>query len=142
MPFATAIAANTLAAYRRAHYCVDALPSFVLRVDAPSAALQALQRRHGCACSVFITACNPGSQLLDPQVNALRQRALLEQLRTGAHTLFSGYGRDPDGLWPPEPSFLVLGLELDAAQQLGRRHEQNAVVWSGADAVPRLILLR
>jgi len=142
VPHATAIAANTLAAYRRTHYCVDDSPSFVLHIDEPSPALQALHRRHGCSCSAFVTAFNPFGQLLDAQGNAQRQIALLEQLHAQGHILIAGCGRDPDGLWPPEPSLLVLALELDAARQLGRRHEQNAVVWSGADAVPRLILLR
>jgi hypothetical protein len=35
----------------------------------------------------------------------------------------------------------VLGLALEAAKSLGRRHEQNAVVWSGPDAVPQLVML-
>ena len=53
-----------------------------------------------------------------------------------------GMGEHPSGQWPGEPSFLILGLPLDAAKQLGARHEQNAIVWCGTDAVPQLILLR
>jgi hypothetical protein len=33
-------------------------------------------------------------------------------------------------------------LKLEAAKTLGRALRQNAIVWSDADAVPRLILLR
>jgi hypothetical protein len=36
----------------------------------------------------------------------------------------------------------VLGMALDAAQEVGRRYGQNAIVWAGADAVPELVLLR
>jgi len=36
----------------------------------------------------------------------------------------------------------VPGLSLEASKSLGARFEQNAIVWSGADAVPQLILLR
>jgi hypothetical protein len=32
-------------------------------------------------------------------------------------------------------------LALEAAKTSGTRMEQNAIVWSGADAVPQLILL-
>ena len=64
---------------------------------------------------------------------ALRQRSLI---------CLEGVGRHPANQWPGEVSYLILGLTLDAAKTLGTRLEQNAIVWSGADAVPRLILLR
>ncbi len=35
-----------------------------------------------------------------------------------------------------------LGLPLEEARALGNEFEQNAIVWSGPDAVPKLILLR
>jgi hypothetical protein len=36
----------------------------------------------------------------------------------------------------------VLGLDLAAAHRLANDFEQNALVWVGADAVPKLVLLR
>jgi Protein of unknown function (DUF3293) len=48
----------------------------------------------------------------------------------------------PSGAWPPELSFFALGISERAARDLGRRFDQDAVVWAGADAVPRLLLLR
>jgi len=51
-------------------------------------------------------------------------------------------GQHPSNRWAPEPSFLVLGLSLEAAKALGSRHEQNAIVWCGIDATPQLVLLR
>ncbi len=53
-----------------------------------------------------------------------------------------GIGQHPSKQWPGEASYLVFGLELEAAKTLGRALRQNAIVWSDADAVPRLILLR
>jgi hypothetical protein len=41
-----------------------------------------------------------------------------------------------------EASYLIFGLTLEAAKALRTRLEQNAIVWTGADAVPQLILLR
>ena len=43
---------------------------------------------------------------------------------------------------PCEPSYLVFCLTLVAANTLGIRLEQYAIVWTGTDAVPQLILLR
>ena len=139
----TTLAASLLAAYRETHYGVSGPSGFLLQVDRVSAPLRELQRRHQCDCSVFITACNPHSVVLDAAANHRRQQALVDDLLARhCHLLLPGVGRHPDGTWPEEPSVLALGIDLDEARELGRRHEQNAVVWSGADAVPRLILLR
>jgi hypothetical protein len=35
-----------------------------------------------------------------------------------------------------------LGLSLEAAKALGKKYDQNAVVWCGPDAIPELVLLR
>jgi hypothetical protein len=43
--------------------------------------------------------------------------------------------------WPPKPSVLVFGLELQAAGSMGQRFEQNALLWCGGDGVPRLVVL-
>jgi hypothetical protein len=53
-----------------------------------------------------------------------------------------GVGQHPHYGWPAEDSFLVFGLTLEAAKVLGGRLEQNGFVWSGADAVPQLVMLR
>jgi len=41
-----------------------------------------------------------------------------------------------------EKSFFALGVDLETAKNLGICYQQNAIVWAGADAVPKLILLR
>lgn len=144
------ITAELEAAYRSTHYVVDAgagpgegalFDPIVLEIDVPSPALLALHRRRGVECSCFITACNPFSRSLDAHSNQLRQGDLAAELRHRSLSHLSGEGRHPSNGWPAEPSFLVLGLALEAAKSLGRRHEQNAVVWSGPDAVPQLVML-
>ena len=53
-----------------------------------------------------------------------------------------GLGEHPTNGWPGEASYLIFGLTLEAAKMLGMRLEQNAIVWTGADTVPQLVLLR
>jgi hypothetical protein len=138
------------AAYRTTDYVVQVVPergeggddrSLVLRVDIASQELRALHRRYGVDCSCFITACNPFSQPLDEQTNLRQQEALAAELRRRSLAFLPGAGRHPSNGWPPEPSFLVLGLALEASKNLGRHYEQNAIVWAGADVVPRLVTL-
>ena len=56
--------------------------------------------------------------------------------------VIEGAGADPTGAWPPEKSYFSLGVDLETARVLGRRYQQDAVVWTGKDAIPKLILLR
>lgn len=133
---------DLIRAYRETEYRVHGTPGFVLRVDAASADLLALHARHRVTSSAFLTACNPYGRKLDSAENERRQRALAGALGARGFVCLPGIGQHPTGDWPGEDSILALGLRLDEAQALGDEFEQNAIVWAGADAVPRLILLR
>lgn len=135
------IAPATLAAYRETHYQVYAAPPFTLHIGQESEPLHTLYRIHGSTCAAFITACNPHSVPLTDDENAARQRALAAELDKRGYMILRGAGRAPQGNWS-EPSFLVLGLARDEAKTLGECYEQNALVWCGADAIPKLLLLR
>lgn len=133
-------AATLTQAYRETDYRVLGETPMTLRIGEHSPALAALMARHGVAACAFITACNPRSQLLDEAENARRQQALAAELRARKLPCLAGVGEHPRGGWPDEPSFLVLGLSRQAADELGQRYQQNAVVWCAADAVPELLL--
>lgn len=139
---ASIIDSATVQAYRETEYRVFAEPGFILKVGQASAELLAAHKRHKTQCSAFLTACNPFSQPFDAASNAERQAALAKELRQRSLVFESGIGQHPDNGWPGEESFLVYGLTLESAKVVGMRLEQNAFVWSGADAVPQLILLR
>ncbi|MFA5522307.1 MAG: DUF3293 domain-containing protein [Castellaniella sp.] len=134
-----------LRAYRQTDYHVFHCPAFVLRVDEHHADLAALHRHWGVDCSAYITACNPHSRLLTAAENRCRQLVLESDLRQAGHAFLRGIGRhpgqNPGNDWPGEDSVLVLGLTREEAAALGRRHEQNAILWSGPDAVMQLFIL-
>ena len=138
----SAIDPETLQAYRETHYRVLGDSPLTLHVDAESADLRLLHARYQSRCSAFITACNPLGRVAAAPLNAQRQQALLVELSRRKLAVIPGIGQHPTNPWPGEPSFLVPGLTRRSAQALGRRFEQNAIVWSGFDAVPKLILLR
>jgi len=107
-----------------------------------SADLLSAHKRQKADCSAFLTACNPFSQSVDDATNAARHASLAQELSCRGLVFLPGVGQHPSNQWPGEASFLVFGLTLEAAKVLGARFEQNGFVWSGADAVPQLILLR
>jgi hypothetical protein len=131
-----------LAAYRAAHYKVtDTATPFVLRVGHRSAELAALHLASGVNCSAFITAWNPRSVPRSESLNRALQQRLESELAAMRLTLRAGIGEDPAGVWPGEPSVLVLGIPRSEAERIGHRFDQLAIVWSGQSAVPELVLL-
>lgn len=115
----------------------------VLRIGHRSNTLADLFESSGTNSAAFITAYNPFGREQEAAENAeaqARLQAELEQLIAGSHCLFVGEGRGQNTDWPPEPSFLALGLSYDQAGDLAERYQQAAIVFAGADAVPRLCL--
>ena len=55
--------------------------------------------------------------------------------------VMKGVGADQKAVWPQGKGYFVLDADLDAACTIGRRYRQDAVVWVGCDAVPKVILL-
>jgi hypothetical protein len=47
-----------------------------------------------------------------------------------------------DNRWPPEDSYLVLDIGVEDAAELGRTHEQNAVVAGSIGKAARLVSCR
>jgi hypothetical protein len=138
----TAIEASTRNAYRETEYHVAHAPPIVLQIDQNSAELTALYRQKKVRCAAYLTAANPLSQVASDKINTQANGQLMADLRGRSLTVLEGVGQHPSGNWPGEPSFLVLGLDLEAAKSLGRKYEQNAIVWCGEDATARLVLLR
>jgi hypothetical protein len=132
-----------LAAYRRTRFCADTeLGRVVIRVGEACPALDALLRARACGKWAFITAFNPGSVRMSEAWNSARQRELEEAVRQRGHPMFPGEGVGDDGTWPPERSVLVLGIDREAAVQLGRRFGQRAIVCGELDGRAALVLCR
>lgn len=132
-------------AYRRAHYHVDAAQGGVaqtLRVGQRSDWLGQRLAQHPIPAACFLTACNPWGEILEPALNAQRMRALRRALHGQGWRFLDGSGQEPRGRWPAEDSVLIWGMDADTALQWGRDWQQNAVLWSDADARPRLLWLR
>jgi predicted nucleic acid-binding protein len=124
-------------AYEQALYALDAGP--VLRIGARSPELDRLLAERGAATAAFVTAANPRGEQCAPEANARAMAALRAALE---QPWLAGEGRDPAGRWSAEPSVLVLGISRAQAAALGRRLEQNAVVFVEGGGAPELVLLR
>jgi hypothetical protein len=139
----TEIPVDKIEAYLDTHYRVGVGPdTFVLRVGQQSSALALRYAAIGSDCALFITAFNPLGQKQQDAANEAAHARLGEQLRATSSHVIEGEGADADGNWPPEKSYLAIGIGVDTARELGSRFRQDAVIWIGKDAIPQLLLLR
>lgn len=130
-------------AYRRTRYsaALDG-EAIVLRVDVLSPVMAAAIAAAGAPGAAFITAENPYSTPSAAQDNAASQALLKSELAALGATVFEGVGQGDDPTWPGEASYLAVGISRDQACLLGRKYQQNAIVWVGANGTPELVLLR
>jgi len=128
-----------LAYLRTTYWAETPLGEIRLRIGVANPRLTELLIEFSVEEWAFITACNPSSKSVSDDENERLQQALKAVLRIDGFTVFNGAGTGDDGQWPPEPSFLVLGISTAKAIALGRVYGQNAIVAGIIGAVPYLI---
>lgn len=127
-------------AFRRTRYLVLAPGgALVLRVDETAPAMATLLRECKASEAALLTAFNPGGRRQSPFRNRQAQRTLRAELLRHGHALLEGSNEDPRGLWPREPTLLVLGMSLRRALDISLRYGQAAFLWMDAAGTPRLI---
>jgi hypothetical protein len=131
------------AAYRATRYIAESKHGdIVIRIDLPTPALDTMLAAHGCTEWAFISACNPGSQLLSASENAERHVQLLAAVKTLGLPWLSGHGVPDHPDWQPEISLLILGITKEQATKLAAHFDQNAIVYGSAGLPAKLCYVR
>ena len=132
-------------AYERAVYVVFASPGVEFRVGEPSDILDAMMAMSHVSCAAFVSSANTRGVATPENERRLADYLLRSQLdglnETGKYRVFQGEGRDPEGKWNAEPSVLIMGIPRAEAEALGRRLEQNAIVFIEKGRAPELVVL-
>ncbi|MBS1770558.1 MAG: DUF3293 domain-containing protein [Acidobacteria bacterium] len=136
------ISIETLTAYFNALYLVDRerTTPIELRVGRQSGPLCELHALYRVDESVFVSACNPFGRQQDSEENIKATQELHAWLQEQAFASITGRGVDEAGAWPAEESYLVLGADAALGRVLCVRFGQNAVLHSGAEGIPTLLL--
>ena len=135
------ISPKLLAAYKAARYVVyaDQEPVFSIGEHCPE--LDELLEAENSRCAAFITAFNPHGLPAHADTNWGSTARLMEYFDGLAYEVYIGESNDPEGEWPYEPSFLVVGIPRAEAEALGRRFGQLAIVYAEKGRAPELVVL-
>lgn len=131
---------NSLAkAYRKAIYEINSQPKISITIGKTNLDLHKIYRAKACNNGAFITAYNPNSQLLSPNINRFRHFYLQKKLNS--HLYLPAISKDPNGIWPAELGFWVCGITLNQAKHIGQSFAQNAIVYADKNTIAKLIWL-
>jgi hypothetical protein len=126
--------------YSHAEYVVFGDTQIVIQIGAPCDATRALLESCSATRGAIITAWNPFSEERHPEENAAKNAELLAEIVAAGLRHLPAQGRDPNGVWGAEDSFLVLDAAPDQIANWLIRFEQNAAVGITRDAPATLIL--
>jgi len=99
-----------------------------IRVDQQSASIDQLLQCNNQSSWAFLTAWNPHGEMTSIDDNQRANQELLHDLQQENFIILPGWGIGDDRVWPPEASFLVIGIAKDQAISLAKRYKQRAIV--------------
>lgn len=112
-------------------------PKIEIYLGNENEALQSFLREESFVSWCFITAWNPFSKELSLEENTALNKKLESDLIH--YTIFPAIGKDTLGEWPPEISFFVGNISKEKSLFLGKKYEQNAIVYG--EEMPELLIL-
>ncbi|MCB5186776.1 DUF3293 domain-containing protein [Methylobacillus caricis] len=138
----TVLSPELLEAYQDADYVVNHdQQAFVIRIGLASPEMDKILEQHAATTMAVISAFNPLSKPADEAINIQNTEKLGNELRSRHLEFRKGLARSRSNQWPEE-NFIVIGITLDAAKELGRHYHQNAIVFYEKPGIAKLILLR
>ena len=141
-PNFTEIDTLDLESYKNANYHIYDKPPFILKIDNKGVELEKLFEKFNVKQAAIITAFNPMSVETDISINKQKNNELKSDLIAENFSYVAAEGVCPNNKWPGEESYLILGITLASAKNLGNKFNQNAIVWIDSAYTPQLILLK
>ena len=117
-----------LKAYNETEYRLLLEPVIVLVPGQTSSAADDLLNSLGSSSGIVMTAYNSMSVTKTEPENDQAQSQLIEDINSRGLKHFPAEGVGMDGLWPPEPSIFLCGLNSTEANDLAVKYQQAAFV--------------
>jgi hypothetical protein len=141
----TQIATDKVRAYRASDYRIGDIGQSTDIVLSPGLHSEPLARfflHKGVNCGALITAYNPLGVQRSEELNVTAHECLGGMLTVLDKEIIEGSGSEEGSDWPAEKSYFALGLIREDAIGIGCLCQQDAIIWTGENAVPELVLLR
>jgi hypothetical protein len=132
------ISKELLAGYQATCYSI-LNPKIDIYLARENEALQSFLKDQHIETWCFITAWNPFSKALTLDENTTLNKKLEADLNN--YIVFPAEGKDTLGDWPAEISFFVANISKEQAIFLGKKYEQNAIVYGEINSPTKLLLL-
>ena len=114
-------------------------PKIDIYLKKENSELNSFLKEHNFNSWCFITAWNPFSKAFSIEEN--KALNLLLEADLNKYQIFPAEGKDTLGDWPPEISFFVGDISREQAIVLGKKYEQNAIVFGIVGVLAELIVL-
>lgn len=113
--------------------------TFQLKINQSNAAFDQFLKKEKVENWAYITAWNPDAQAHSDKENAHFNTLLEQKLTDLGLAYLKGFGVPEKGSdWQPEASFLILGIKLENALNLGKQFNQAAIVCGKIGDVAKL----
>ncbi len=129
---------DLIEAYKNTKYKVFEV-NLTIEIGKSNQELDAILAKHNANEWAFITAFNPYSRVLTDNENKIRHIELKNLTKN--YVTYEGHGVGEDPTWEPELSLLIIGISMEEASIIGKKFEQNAIVYGELNNSPGLLIL-
>lgn len=113
--------------------------TFHLKINQSNAVFDQFLKNENIETWAYITAWNPNAEAHADKENENFNALLEQKLNNLGLKYFNGFGRPENGSdWPPEASFLILGIDVENALRIGKEFNQAAIVCGKIGDVAKL----
>jgi hypothetical protein len=129
---------SLIEAYKNTKYKIFE-PAVTIEIGKLNQEIDVLLQKNNSNEWAFITAYNPYSKVVSDEDNKMRHDELKEL--TKSYVTFEGNGVGEDPTWEPELSLFIIGISENDASIIGKKFEQNAIVYGQINHTPQLLIL-
>ena len=133
------VASQLIDSYLNTRFEIDG--KFTLQPRIRSVEIEGLFSDKNHQSASCITAFNPASKVCSDDENLNFHKKLIQEVESMCVQFLPMFGRCPHGNWKSENGLLLLGISLTQAKQLGRKFNQNAIVFIGKDCIPEIYVI-
>ena len=135
----TKIVNSLIEAYENTNYYIYHDTEIIINIAKKNIDLINLFKDKNLISASIITAYNPFSKIMTEEQNLSAQLQLKKMIEDSNLSYLDAIGQDIKKEWPGEPSFFIENISKENAIKLGRKFNQNAIVWVDKNLIPELI---